>query len=174
MKISLFLLCFLIFLACTSNGQDTLCSKLKILEEEFYDGGRIPPYDLLKSCLSLFEQQSQIKATCYTKQETSILGNFEYYKCLTKDVFITDLHKWKQYLGCNYTLDTLSICRKIALLKSKHSHIPSYVIAFELEERSGLVAHYESLGTFGMLYANDSIFQADIKKWKDYFKCIDK
>lgn len=39
-----------------------------------------------------------------------------------------------------------------------------------LEKESGIESNCQK-GLYGYIYSDDSLFNADIKRWKEYFKC---
>ncbi|WP_222597073.1 hypothetical protein [Chitinophaga pinensis] len=63
-------------------------------------------------------------------------------------------------------LDTLELER----MAPKNSNYYANLILPELERRSDISANCEK-GFFGYMYLSDSLFNADMKRWRAYFKC---
>ena len=157
------IICLLIVLNSSEPiAQENYCGYVHGLERDFYNEGGCRVGDFIYYALiPPLEKASGLKASC------SVDGMHYLYE--DDSLFLADIYKWKKHFNCDYKLDTLTICEKLHLLALNRNNAINYVPQFQ--KRSGLKAHPKFLYLGGYWYENDSIFQADIKQWKDYFKC---
>jgi hypothetical protein len=87
---------------------------------------------------------------------------------------LLDIHICKFYKSVNST-NNPNMCLKIdSLVKERYEwktgNYYSNKILPQIINESGLDANCKK-GTYGYIYMNDSLFDSDIKKWKEIFKC---
>ena len=69
------------------------------------------------------------------------------------------------------TMEKIDYCKEIdILINEKSGNYFANKIIPKLERNSNIEASCQK-GTFGYIYLSDSLFNSDIKKWKEYYKC---